>query len=56
MQPPGHEGSGGADAPAIAPAPVERIRVMRAAGMSLAAIAAALDADGVPTAHSGNRW
>ena len=35
---------------------LRRIRRERAKGNSLAAIAAALDADGVATAHGGQRW
>jgi DNA invertase Pin-like site-specific DNA recombinase len=35
---------------------VARIRSLRKAGLSLSAIASALDADGVPTAQGGARW
>src|SRR5664280_973618 len=35
---------------------VARVVAERAAGRSLAAIAAGLDADEVPTAHKGRRW
>jgi hypothetical protein len=42
--------------PAVAPEIVERILAMRAAGHSLARIAAELNTDGIPTAHGGARW
>jgi len=35
---------------------VERIRLEYARGRGLAEIARALDDDGVPTAHGGQRW
>jgi hypothetical protein len=42
--------------PSVPPELVERISAERAAGKSLQAIAAALNADGAPTAHGGARW
>ena len=41
---------------AVAPEVVQRIRAERAAGQSLRQIAASLNADGLPTAHGGERW
>ena len=41
---------------ALAPDVVERIRVERAAGKSLAQIARDLNASGTPTAHGGRQW
>lgn len=41
---------------ALAPELVRRIRAERAAGKSLASIAAELNASGTPTAHGGRRW
>lgn len=35
---------------------VERIKAARAAGLSMAKIAAALNVDGVPTAQGGSKW
>ena len=35
---------------------VERVKVARAGGASMAKIAAALNEDGVPTAHGGVKW
>ena len=40
----------------LPPECVERIRADRAAGKSLASIAADLNATGTPTAHGGRRW
>ncbi|MGH3064232.1 MAG: recombinase family protein [Gaiellaceae bacterium] len=40
----------------LAPDVVERIRVERAAGKSLAQIARDLNASGTPTAHGGRQW
>jgi DNA invertase Pin-like site-specific DNA recombinase len=40
----------------VAPAIVRRIRRQRASGRTLAAIAAKLNADGVPTAQGGREW
>jgi hypothetical protein len=41
---------------AVPPDVVERIRVRRAAGHSLAEIARALNVSGTPTAHGGRQW
>lgn len=41
---------------ALAPELVRQIRSERAAGKSLALIAAELNASGTPTAHGGRRW
>jgi hypothetical protein len=42
--------------PTVAPDVAERIRAERAAGGSFGAIARALNADRVPTAHGGAQW
>lgn len=42
--------------PAIPPALRDRLREMRAEGMTYRAIALALEAEGVATAHGGERW
>jgi hypothetical protein len=42
--------------PAVAPAVSRQIRDARAAGLSLRQIADRLNADGIPTAHGGERW
>lgn len=42
--------------PSLAPATVRRIRGARRRGLSFAAIAERLNADGVPTAQGGQRW
>jgi hypothetical protein len=42
--------------PSIPESVVERVRLDNASGRSLAEIARALTADGVPTAHGGRRW
>jgi hypothetical protein len=43
--------------PSVLPsAVVHRIAAERRSGASWTAIAAALEADGVPTAHGGSRW
>lgn len=41
---------------ALAPELVRQIRAERAAGKSLASIAAELNASGTPTAHGGRQW
>src|SRR5262245_25790193 len=42
--------------PAVAPDVADRIHRARAAGLSLRPIADRLNADGIPTAHGGERW